>query len=133
MLRGASEPAKCLVESFQPYHVTDPWHHPLAMLARLSNVDKHRHLLVGATWVMAAGRVHFPASDFRTCEPAFMFEDRWSVGADLDAPAQRCLQVALNEADIPMARSVVQLLGEGWSSFAMKCSRNLSHSFKRPR
>lgn len=35
-----------LIEKFQPYHSKpDPYFHPLAQLHRLSNADKHRHLI----------------------------------------------------------------------------------------
>ncbi len=42
---GVAPKALAVVESLQPYHrVQDPGKHPLALLAELSNIDKHRTL-----------------------------------------------------------------------------------------
>jgi hypothetical protein len=43
-LGGVHEAARTIIEELQPYQVPEPKDHPLALLAALSNADKHRLL-----------------------------------------------------------------------------------------
>lgn len=49
-----------LIETAQPYHCPEPKADELAVLARLTNFDKHRTLLVQQTF-LTSGRVFWPA------------------------------------------------------------------------
>lgn len=52
---GVSRVARRAIDSFQPYRKgEDPASHPLAILRRVSNIDKHRYLVLG-TVVFANG------------------------------------------------------------------------------
>lgn len=64
--RGLSQQAKDLVERFQPYHHGDAADgHPFALLADLSNVDKHRAIVLAAA---AIGDVSFSLSEVENAQ-----------------------------------------------------------------
>jgi hypothetical protein len=50
-----SDVARTEIEKLQPYHRPDPaYRHPLAVLADLSNIDKHRHLILAVDTAQSA-------------------------------------------------------------------------------
>jgi hypothetical protein len=58
LIKGIVGDERTLIERVQPYHAADPMRHPLAVLNRLANKDKHRILLTTAaapneadTWI----------------------------------------------------------------------------------
>jgi hypothetical protein len=52
---GVDPNALALVESFQPYHMGDDAKlHPLAVIHTLSNIDKHRHLVLASAYTLNA-------------------------------------------------------------------------------
>ena len=57
MIRGISGPAAHAIERAQPFHSPEPRDHALFVLNRLSNIDKHRLLLVAYGAVSSAGQI----------------------------------------------------------------------------
>jgi hypothetical protein len=49
MLKPLSPAARAAIEAAQPWQQASPMEHPLAMLAALSNIDKHRRLSLAAS------------------------------------------------------------------------------------
>jgi hypothetical protein len=50
----AESPERALIQESQPYHRGDRWReHPLAILNKMSNIDKHRAIHVAATYPVA--------------------------------------------------------------------------------
>jgi hypothetical protein len=87
-LRGASDRHVAIIESLQPYHRPDlyGWHSvygaiedPLAVLARLSNVDKHRVLNATPAIITSIGWDFHPVQDVESIGSS---QVRWDMLID---------------------------------------------------
>lgn len=125
---GISPDALTVVTSVQPYQRRDAGNHPLAILNRLSNLDKHRRLVVSVAqsvhtkaYLSAAdgsGRVggEFQPSVVRPGEPLAAFQlptgQTLDQGAGVEATGSAFVGVAIGEPidDRPITEVLEEIL-----------------------
>lgn len=112
LIKGIVGDERTLIELVQPYHAADPKRHPLAVLNRLANKDKHRILLTTAaatnetdTWISSTNAQitidHFIGGPVEHDAKILAFtatpED---PTMDMDVQPQSGLEVHLKEAAV---------------------------------
>jgi hypothetical protein len=113
---GASPEAREVIDDAQPYKLGESYRtHPLWVLHKLWNIDKHRDVLARGVW---------PESHFRGADiPAFSYKTRLeSVSEDMaqyrlmphdptvDVDAYATVQVALYESELGIERALLWTL-----------------------
>jgi len=84
-IRGMTQSAKALIDGMQPCNTPDPLNHPLTLLKRLNNIDKHQALLV--TVAVTRPIVHFELDGDRysTDNPAHFRAVTFGGAANVEA------------------------------------------------
>lgn len=123
---GVSAKALSAIEALQPFHRRDPENHPLAILTRLDNTDKHRTLLLSTAQSLrtqaylsapdGSGRVggQFQPGVVRPGDPiaAFQLPSNDAVKPDLIVEAEGDTFVSLDELSDVGNRPVTEVLEE---------------------
>lgn len=110
---GASPTARRLIDLFQPYKWGARWKdHPILVLEKLWNIDKHRDILARGGYVQARFRkVEAPFTYTSRFHSADEYEARLTLVPDdpsMDVDAEATLKVTLSEPELSQD---LQLLG----------------------
>lgn len=111
---GIDAGALATIDSLQPYPGRNPgdgFPHALRVIRDLSNIDKHRHLLVTGTWIATGNRfegwVPGAPDDKGTI---FIFAEALPVATDVSVYAEKALDVAFREPPVVAGWPVAEVL-----------------------